>query len=202
VTESASSARARATVGAIVLAGGRSSRFGRDKLAELVHGRPLLELAIEAVRAVTDDIVVMIASDGGPLAPRNVRVVRDERPFEGPLVALGAGLAASTADRVIVVAGDMPNLLPAVLRRMVDALDDGRIDAVILETPGRPALLPMVLRRTAARPVAERLIAAGMRRLGALPDALGTSLLAAAAWRLDDPEGGTLRDVDTEGDLA
>jgi len=185
-----------------VLAGGRSSRFGRDKLAELVHGRPLLELAIEAVRAVTDDIVVVIASDGGPLAPRNVRVVRDERPFEGPLVALGAGLAASTADRIIVVAGDMPSLLPAVLRRMVDALDDEHIDAVILETPDRPALLPMVLRRTAARPVAERLIAAGMRRLGALPDALGTSLLAAAVWRLDDPEGGTLRDVDTEGDLA
>ncbi|MGH2474787.1 MAG: NTP transferase domain-containing protein, partial [Candidatus Limnocylindrales bacterium] len=30
-------------IGAIVLAGGRSSRFGRDKLAEPMDGRPLLD---------------------------------------------------------------------------------------------------------------------------------------------------------------
>ena len=36
-------------IGAIVLAGGRSSRFGRDKLAESIDGRPLLDRAVEAV---------------------------------------------------------------------------------------------------------------------------------------------------------
>ena len=48
-------------IGAIVLAGGRSSRFGRDKLAEIVDGRPLLDHAIDAVRAVATDIVVVVA---------------------------------------------------------------------------------------------------------------------------------------------
>lgn len=202
MTDPPRSAGAPATVGAIVLAGGRSSRFGRDKLAELVHGRPLLELAIEAVRAMTDDIVVVAASHGAPLAPRDMRVVRDARPFEGPLVALGTGLSSSAADRIIVVAGDMPSLVPAVLQRMVDALDDEHIDAVILETTGRPALLPMALRRTAAASVVARLVVAGVSRLGALPEALGASSLPAAAWRLDDPEGATLRDIDAEEDLA
>ena len=39
-------------VSAIVLAGGASTRFGRDKLAEPVDGRPLLHHAAEAVAAV------------------------------------------------------------------------------------------------------------------------------------------------------
>ena len=44
-------------VAAIVLAGGRSSRFGRDKLAEPLDGRPLLDHAIAAVGHVATDVL-------------------------------------------------------------------------------------------------------------------------------------------------
>jgi molybdopterin-guanine dinucleotide biosynthesis protein A len=35
-----------------ILAGGRSSRFGRDKLAEPIDGQPLLSRVIDAVRPI------------------------------------------------------------------------------------------------------------------------------------------------------
>ena len=53
-------------VSAIVLAGGRSARFGRDKLAVSIDGRPLLHHAAEAVAAVATDIIVIAPPDVAP----------------------------------------------------------------------------------------------------------------------------------------
>ncbi|HRC61654.1 MAG TPA: NTP transferase domain-containing protein, partial [Dehalococcoidia bacterium] len=44
---------------AIVLAGGRSRRMGRDKAALVLRGRSLLQRALDAVGAVVDEIVVV-----------------------------------------------------------------------------------------------------------------------------------------------
>ncbi|MEJ7748232.1 MAG: molybdenum cofactor guanylyltransferase, partial [Candidatus Limnocylindrales bacterium] len=189
------------SVGAIVLAGGRSSRFGRDKLVEPVGGRPLLDYAIDGVRQITEDIVVVTSVDGvAPVLPVG-RVVRDREAFEGPLMAVAVGLGATTAERLIVVAGDMPGLVPAVLWRLVDALADGSFEVAVLEVDGPPATLPMALRRAAAEPAARRLVASGTRRLAALPAALASVSVASAVWRLDDPAGSTLGDIDTPDDL-
>ncbi|MBA2702068.1 MAG: molybdenum cofactor guanylyltransferase, partial [Chloroflexi bacterium] len=46
-----------------------------------------------------------------------------------------------------------------------------------------------------------RLIASGTRRLAALPAALASVSVASAVWRLDDPTGLTLGDIDTPDDL-
>jgi molybdopterin-guanine dinucleotide biosynthesis protein A len=187
-------------IGAIVLAGGRSSRFGRDKLAEPLDGRPLLHHAIAAVRVLTDEIVVVAAPESEPALPEGVRLVHDDRPFEGPLVALGVGLAASPVDRVIVVAGDMPFLAPAVLRRLLAAITV-EATAAILEVDGPRAILPFALAVGPASLAVQRLVSAGERRLGALLDVLDIRVVPAALWRPDDPDGRTLRDVDSPDDL-
>jgi molybdopterin-guanine dinucleotide biosynthesis protein A len=192
-------------VGAIVLAGGRSSRFGRDKLAEPIDGRPLLQHAIAAVRALTDVIVVVGAPDGDPSLPDGVRLIHDPRPFEGPLVGLDAGLAAVGAevDRVIVVGGDMPELVPAVLGRLLAALgsDAGDASAAILGADGPRPILPMALASAPAGVAVRRLVGTGERRLGALLDDLDIRVIPQADWRFDDPDGRTLRDVDAPSDL-
>ena len=188
-------------VGAIVLAGGRSSRFGRDKLAEPVDGRPMLDSAIEAVRGLAADVIVVVAPDDVRDVPIGVRVVRDPRPFDGPLAGLATGLAAidPSVDRVLVVGGDMPALVPAVLARLLDALD-GHDLAVLADDDG-PRPLPMALRPGPARVVADRLLAGGERRLRALLGELEVRVIRPDVWRVDDPTGETLRDVDVPGDL-
>jgi molybdopterin-guanine dinucleotide biosynthesis protein A len=40
----------------IVLAGGRSTRFGSDKLAASLDGVPLVRRAVDALAAVTDGV--------------------------------------------------------------------------------------------------------------------------------------------------
>ena len=189
-------------IGAIVLAGGRSSRFGRDKLAEIVDGQSLLERAIVAALAVASDVVVVIAPGLDRPIPAGVRLVHDTTAFQGPLAGLAVGLAAlePDLDRAIVVGGDMPSLIPAVLARLSAALG-ATVDAAVLDVDDRSVPLPMAVQRYVALPVARSLLAAGEHRLRALPLALRVAVIAEGTWRLDDPGGLTLRDVDVPGDL-
>jgi molybdopterin-guanine dinucleotide biosynthesis protein A len=190
-------------IGGIVLAGGRSSRFGRDKLAEPIDGRSLLDHAIRAVQAVASEVVVVAAPGAEPSVPDGVRIARDPVAFEGPLAGLAAGLADldPAVDLVIVVAGDMPSIVPAVLSRLLEALE-APVDAATLEADGRSVPLPLAVRRAAGVAAARELLAAGERRLRALPHALRGEVIAEAVWRRDDPEGATLRDIDTPADLS
>ena len=189
-------------IGAIVLAGGRSARFGRDKLAEPFGGRPMLERAIDAVSTVATDVIVVAAPGGTPTLPVGAALVHDASPYEGPLAGLSSGLAAldPAVERVLVVGGDMPTLVPVVLRRLLDEVDAHELAVLADDAGARP--LPMALRRSTAGPVVDRLLAGGERRLRALVAELATTVIEPSVWRPDDPSGDTLRDVDVPEDLA
>lgn len=188
-------------VSAIVLAGGRSTRFGRDKLSEPIGGRSLLEHAIEAVRPFASEILVVVGPDGAPQVPGDVRIVRDRSPFGGPLLGLAVGLDDASEATVLVTAGDMPELAPEVVQRLLSALDASGVDVAVLVEGDRPRPLPMAVRRDAGRATTTRLIEAGERRLGAVTDALASDLIAEHEWRSLDPEGRSLTDIDTPEDL-
>jgi molybdenum cofactor guanylyltransferase len=196
----------RAGVSAIVLAGGRSSRFGGDKLAASVGGSTLLDAAIAGVAAVADDIVVVLAP-GDERTLRDVpaiRVTHDAAPFGGPLAGLLAGLEVVAQPLVIVAGGDMPTLRAEVLDLLIRTLGgtDDPFGAAILERRGRPEPLPAALRTGSATDGARVLLADGERSLRSLFDRLPTRLLDEATWRRLDPDGQTLRDVDELADLG
>jgi molybdopterin-guanine dinucleotide biosynthesis protein A len=190
----------RPAISVVILAGGRSSRFGRDKLAEPIDGRPLLDHAIDAVRLLASEILVVAGPDATPAVAGDVRIVHDPVAFEGPLVGARAGLAAASESVVLLVGGDMPGLVDAVLESMVALL--GPADAVVLEHEDRPRPLPMAVRRERALVAVEGLVAQGERRLRAVIEVLETRTIAETTWRALDPNGATLRDIDTEADLG
>jgi len=195
---------------AIVLAGGRSSRFGGDKLAAKLDGASILSRTIAAVEPIAD--VVILAGRG----PREgltagevpATVVQDREPLGGPLVALAnvleRGIPDPARSLALVVGGDMPRLVPAVLAAMLDRLaGDLELDAVILQVPGAPRrqVLPLALREHAAVGAAREALEAGDRSLKEFVARLRTLELPAEVWRALDPRGDTLADVDTSSDL-
>jgi molybdopterin-guanine dinucleotide biosynthesis protein A len=194
----------------IVLAGGRSSRFGGDKLAAEVGGRPLLHLAIDAVAGVVDEVVVVVGADAPapalpPGGPVPVRVARDAVPGRGPLAGLAAGLAAASHPLALLVGGDQPALRPPLLRELLRRLAPeagGRpLDVVGLEEDGQMRPLPVAIRVGTVGPAAGAALAGGTRSLVGLFGRLRAGSLGAERWRELDPEGDSLRDVDTPGDL-
>ena len=186
----------------LVLAGGRSSRFGRDKLAERLDGRTLLDSAIDGLTPASTEILVVAAPEAAPDLPEGARLVHDPVAFEGPLAGVAAGLHAAREPFVLVVGGDMPTLVGAVIDSMLISLEEPGRDAVVLEHDGRARPLPMALRREPALKAADLLLASGERRLRALAEALGAAVVPEATWRALDPYGMTVRDIDTPADLA
>jgi molybdopterin-guanine dinucleotide biosynthesis protein A len=191
------------SVGGIVLAGGSSTRFGSDKLRATYRGRPLLHHAIDAVAAVSDEVVVVMrpSADGHDLPP-GVRLTHDSTEGEGPLAGLHAGLlAAVRSDVAVVVAGDMPDVPTAVLRALIEAVGEGAAAASALGTTSGPNPVPIALRTWPAADAVHTLLHAGRRRLGDVLDVLETDVIDEPRWTALDPERRALFDVDEPADL-
>ncbi len=102
-----------------VLAGGRSSRMGRDK-ALLVHaGRTLLERQVMLAWTLTPREVLVVGRNQSELGGLNARGLPDAQPGRGPLGGLATAFAATTAEHVLLLAVDMPALTAAFLARVL-----------------------------------------------------------------------------------
>ncbi len=131
-------AGAAALPDAVVLAGGRSSRLGRDKAAVEVAGVPLLDRVLRAVAPVCGRVVVAGPARQlalGTLAPGRPDPVwcREDPPGGGPVAAVAAALPHVAADRVFVLAVDLPFLTARALR----ALAGAGPSAVAVDAAGR-----------------------------------------------------------------
>jgi molybdopterin-guanine dinucleotide biosynthesis protein A len=193
-------------VTAIVLAGGRSTRFGGPKLQAPVGGLTILARALQAVDQVAVAIVLAgSGAEGMPPTSASMRVIADDEPFAGPLAALSGALRHTATELAIVVGGDMPALEPEVLRLLLDRLRaDGALAAAILEAPAaaaKTAVLPVALRVGPASSAASAALANGDRSLVRLLGRLGSASIPPDQWLPLDPEARTLFDVDTRADL-
>ncbi len=107
-------------ISAIVLAGGRSSRFGADKAFLPVEGQPLVARTVHQLAALSDDLI-LVTNNPAPYRPLglSVRLVPDERPGEGSLMGIYSGLKAARHPYALAVACDMPFLNLSLLRYML-----------------------------------------------------------------------------------
>jgi len=192
------------SVAGIVLAGGRSRRFGRDKLAEDYGGRPLLHHPVSRLLEVCDRVVVVLAPDADePPMPVGVSVAfaRDAIEDEGPLRGLSAGLEVANAEWIVLAGGDMPELQPAVLLEMLRGGLETGVVAVSLAEGGTERPLPCVLRTAPAAEAVGTLLHAGRRSLRDLLAAVQSVVIDEPTWTALDPERRTLIDVDEPGDM-
>ncbi|MEU6351207.1 NTP transferase domain-containing protein [Streptomyces sp. NPDC047072] len=116
----------------VVLAGGAARRLGgADKPAVRVGGRALLD---RVLAACADARVSVVVAEPRPTA-RPVRWAREDPPGGGPVAALAAGLAHTTADRVVVLSADLPFLEAATVRSLLGA--SGADGALLTDADGR-----------------------------------------------------------------
>jgi molybdopterin-guanine dinucleotide biosynthesis protein A len=130
--------------------------MGTDKALVPVDGRAMALRVADALRAAGAERVVAVGGDADALRELGLDVVADQHPGEGPLGGILTALAAVDADVVVVLACDLPDPDPAVVRRVVDALGDADVAA----PPGE--LLHAAYHRRAERHLADA-FAAGER---------------------------------------
>ncbi len=115
-----------------VLAGGRSSRMGRDKALLPAGGRTLIEQVAGRVRAAAGQVTLI----GPPerYAGLGFRVVADLVEDCGPLGGLYTALSITDADWNLVVACDMPGLTAEFLRGLLASAESSNADCLAPKT--------------------------------------------------------------------
>jgi len=89
----------------VILMGGKSRRFGQDKVMATVGDKPLVEHVIEAIAPLMEDIILV-----GPARPgmRALKRVDDLIPGLGPMGGIYTALKTVETTFCFVFAADMP----------------------------------------------------------------------------------------------
>lgn len=178
---------------ALILAGGKSARFGEDKARHAVAGKAMIEHVAAVVGAVTDRVWISIGTEGGGYEMPTACQVVDRYPGAGPLAGLHAGLVAAETPWILAVACDMPFLTAGVLHALLEARTP-EAAAVVARTPdGRLQPLCACYHRRVL-PLVEAHLAAGRLALHALLDHLKNVQYV-------DLPAGPLRNVNRPSDL-
>ena len=109
----------------VVLAGGRSTRLGQDKVRLRLpgDGRDMLARTADLLAACTDGVVISCrAPDAGEetLALPGIRSIPDAKPGLGPLGGVWSALR-ELRQPILVLSCDLPFMDVPTLRRLIDA---------------------------------------------------------------------------------
>lgn len=118
-------------LGCVVMAAGKSSRFGENKLSQVLCGRSLIRRTLDAIPKESFSQVVVVTGDDAvaSLAGQyGFSVVENRQPEKGVSHTIGLGLSRlMDCDGVLFTVSDQPMLRQATISRLVQAFS---------ETPG------------------------------------------------------------------
>jgi molybdenum cofactor guanylyltransferase len=171
-----------------VLAGGASSRFGRDKALVQMAGEPLLMRLYAVLREVTPSVAVIGAEEkyGG----LGVTCVADRWPGEGPLGGILTALEASAQDGDgdgwnLIIGCDMPFLTREWLAYIVERA--AASTAQVVAPRSRDRWEPLcACWRTSARAALEGVFDQGVRKITEAMKHLSVEILDETHWKRFD----------------
>jgi molybdopterin-guanine dinucleotide biosynthesis protein A len=196
-----------ADVAAFILAGGASSRMGRDKGLLDFGGVPLIVHTAKLLEPLVTKVTVV----GSPrryrplalnaIADHNDAQARgsEDQPSRGPLAGIAAALAATHARWNVIVACDLPYLSAPWLDWLISRAQSSRAEAIVPRTERGIEPLAAMYRRECGAPIAAAL-ASGARKVSAVIEELRLDLVYPREWRRIDPSGLVLRNMNAPED--
>ena len=181
------------TTSAIVLAGGSSSRFGKDKGLATLAGKPLINYVIDAIRRIVDETIVVTSSSERitkykEIIPGSVKFIEDILESNGPLIGVLTGFAAASGKYALILPFDTPFVSREVVSLLFE-LCIGR-SAVIPRWPnGQIEPLHAIYQVRLATAAAEAAVAEGRLDMrGMIERMRGVRFVSTIAIQEFDPE--------------
>jgi molybdenum cofactor guanylyltransferase len=194
-------------VAGFILAGGASSRMGRDKGLLDFGGVPLI---LHTARLL-DPLVAEVTVVGSPAryASLGLRVISDVDPAQvhdktekmgmGPLAGIATALSATHLPWNLIVACDLPYLSAKWIDWLLSRALRSHADVVIPRTEYGIEPLAAVYRRDCHVPIAAAL-ARGVRKVSEAIEGLQAEVVLASEWREVEPSELILKNMNAPGD--
>ncbi len=187
------------SVAGVIVAGGKSSRFGRNKALEPFEGEPLIVRAVRTLGRWCTPLMVVCNHIEEYVGIEAV-LIGDLVPHQGPLMALYTALLFSPHEWIFFRAVDMPFLEPPFISLLMDQTVEGRADVVVPVHEGRLEPLCALYRRRCLRAVAHAVEEGGRRMVHFYPQ-VRVNRIEEEVWRKADPTGRSLVNINTQEEL-
>ncbi|KAA3619729.1 MAG: molybdenum cofactor guanylyltransferase [Calditrichaeota bacterium] len=116
-------------ISAAILAGGKSTRMGRNKALLKINGKSLIAHVYEALKSLTKEICI-IGSSAEEYDFLNIPVFPDMIASIGPLAGIYTALSRSNKSHCFVVACDMPFISKKLLIKMAENIKPQTITTI------------------------------------------------------------------------
>ncbi len=177
----------------IILAGGKSSRMGRNKALLPVGKRPLIQHLFDRLRPLFDEALIS-TNDRTGYPALDATWVPDAFPNTGALGGMHASLQAMRSEEAFVIGCDTPQPNLDLVRHLLSLVPGA--DAVVPRIDGRPEPTHAVYSRTVV-PAAERQLRAGRYKITGFFDEVRVRYVEEDEVRHFDPELRSFTDLDT-----
>jgi molybdenum cofactor guanylyltransferase len=188
----------------IILAGGYSSRMGKDKALLPLPGDKHHTFAsyLISVLATTCEEVVLVARDGEQAARYKlpgVRVVTDYEPGIGPLMGIYTGLCEIHCAHALVAAVDLPFVQASLVSFL---LSQALPDELVIPVVGGIAQVLLAVYPQTLLPLVKERLQTGRRDPRSLLEAARVHYIEEAQLRAADPQLRSFLNVNTPEELA
>jgi molybdopterin-guanine dinucleotide biosynthesis protein A len=190
-------------IGGFVLAGGESSRMGRDKALLELGGVALILRAVELVEAVAGGCAIVGGAERFASLHRangaGLRVVADDFPGAGPLGGIATALRASGAEWNLIVACDLPYLTREWLAHLAERALRSDGDAVLpMNDRGAEPLCAMYRKR--GEGAIREALGRGTRKVTDGLAQVRAGFIAPAEWKGFDSDGLLFKNMNSPAD--
>jgi molybdopterin-guanine dinucleotide biosynthesis protein A len=118
-----------ADITGVILAGGKSSRFGSNKALAMVDGKPLIQHVADLVSGLFPECL-LVTNTPAEYEFLSLPMTHDRYRDSGPLAGIHAALLKIRTPRAFVVACDMPNLSQELIQYICN-INEQEYDVII-----------------------------------------------------------------------
>ena len=142
---------------AAIIAGGKSSRMGRNKALIEIDGKPIIQHIRCALGDVSSEIMI-ISNEPGIYDFLNLPTYSDITAHVGPLAGIITALHFCRESHCLITACDMPFLKNELLQEMAQNIESGKIVTAVSDGWIQPlcSIYPKSYLASARQAVAER----------------------------------------------
>jgi molybdopterin-guanine dinucleotide biosynthesis protein A len=193
---------------AFVLAGGASSRFGRDKALVRFGSRPLLLEIVQLAQSCASRVAVVAGAQKYRDLDVDLEITEDRWPGEGPLGGIITALQHTAAtDRCaewnLILSCDLPFLTPEWLQFLVDRARASPPEIQVILPHSDHGSEPLcACYRTVAATALKNAFDRGVRKVTQALQQVRTEVLDESVWKRFDSAGRLFWNMNTPADFA
>ena len=181
----------------VILAGGESTRMGKNKAFIEINGKRIIDRTVSLFREIFDD-VLLVTNTPLDYIELKVRIATDLVPGKGSLGGIYTGLFFSFSPKVFFVGCDMPFLDRRVIQYFLSLAQTA--DIVVQKTKDHWQPLHAIYPRTLLKPI-ERLLQQGELTIFKAYQGLRVREVTGEELKPFDPDLHTLSNINTPEEL-